>query len=251
MEDTASPSALCVHADYTKLSEKRREGWRYSLTDCSQHLKLQGPMVQRGSAQLVKLDCIGEHGDSMEHGIFWFRQKKNEKNPEGIVYLSMVNKELYRDQKQNSHFKADKSGSSYTLTIKSFQNEDQGTYYCMINKNSVLTFSPGHQLFYPEVTTPKPTTTKPPATSGTGSKSGDDCSCNSGKTGNTKAESWKIDCDIHIWAPLVGLCGFLLICLLTTAIMLCFRTRRRRCRCKHRPLEERNGQMNLMNKHKK
>ncbi|XP_072262715.1 T-cell surface glycoprotein CD8 alpha chain [Pyxicephalus adspersus] len=222
-----------------------------SLFPGSQHLKLTGPPVNRGTAQKVKIECSGEQGESMDHGIYWFRQKKNGKNPEAIVYLSIVKKALYRNLNQAHHFKPDKSGSSYTLTIESFQDDDQGTYYCMINKNTELTFSPGLQLFYPEVTTPKPTTTKPPpATTAKESRTGDVCDCSPGKT-NTKADSWNIDCNMYIWAPFVGLCSFLFICLLTTTIMLCCRTKRRRCRCKHRPLNEKNGQMNPMNKHKK
>lgn len=224
----------------------------------SQHLKLSGPQVSRGNAEKVRLDCSADSGDSMEHGVHWFRQRKNVKNPEAIVYLNVVRRSSYQiDQGESKRFIADKSGSSFTLTIDSFQDKDQGTYYCMVIKNSALTFSPGHKLLYPEAITTKPppatTTQSPPATSAKDSKSEDDCSCKSGKKDPTDKETeiWKIDCNMNIWAPLAGLCGFLLICLLVTTIMLCCRTRRRRCRCKHRPLDENNGQMNLMNKYKK
>ncbi|XP_040191389.1 T-cell surface glycoprotein CD8 alpha chain-like [Rana temporaria] len=220
----------------------------------SQHLRLSGPQVSRGNADKVRLDCSADPGDSMDHGVHWFRQRKNEKNPEAIVYLSVVKRSSYQiDQNESSRFIADKPGNSFTLTINSFKDKDQGMYYCMVIKNSALTFSPGHQLLFPEVTAPKSTaTTKPPPVT-SAKEPEDDCSCNSGKKDPTDKETeiWKIDCNMNIWAPLAGLCGFLLICLLVTTIMLCCRTRRRRCRCKHRPLEEKNGQMNLMNKYKK
>ncbi|KAM5191441.1 T-cell surface glycoprotein CD8 alpha chain [Mantella aurantiaca] len=218
----------------------------------SQHLKLQGSQLQRGKAQNVKLECSAEAGDFMDQGVYWFRQKKNEKIPQGIVFLNMVGRASNQNDPNASKFKPDKSGNTFTLTTNLFHDADQGTYYCMINKNSVLTFSPGLQLFYPEVTTHKPTSTKPfPVTPTQVLKSGDDCDCSSGKTGSSdkKDGSWKIDCDTYIWLPLAGLSGFLLLCLLVTAIMLCGRTRRRRCRCKHRPLDEKNGQMNPMNKY--
>ncbi|CAI9599009.1 unnamed protein product, partial [Staurois parvus] len=134
----------------------------------------------------------------MEQGVYWFRQRKNGKNPEAIVYLSLVNKSIFQlESTDQVRFKAEKSGSSFSLTIDTFQEKDQGTYYCMFIKNFVLTFSPGHQLFYPEVTTPKPTTTKPPpATTAKESKSEENCNCISGKKvpTETKTESWKIDC---------------------------------------------------------
>ncbi|XP_077334109.1 T-cell surface glycoprotein CD8 alpha chain isoform X2 [Lithobates pipiens] len=220
----------------------------------SQHLRLSGPQVLKVNGEKVRLECSADPGDSMDHGVHWFRQRKNEKNPEAIVYLSVVKKSSYQiAQTEISRFIADKPGNSFTLTIDSFQDKDQGTYYCMVIKNSALTFSTGHRLLYPEATA-KPTTTKPaPVTSAKESKPEDDCSCNSGKKDPTDKETeiWKIDCNMNIWAPLAGLCGFLFICLLVTTIMLCCRTRRRRCRCKHRPLDEKNGQMNLMNKYKK
>ncbi|XP_075050101.1 T-cell surface glycoprotein CD8 alpha chain-like [Mixophyes fleayi] len=217
------------------------------LISCSHQLKLRGPSVQTGFSGEVRLECNPDMGESMDFGVFWFRQKKDSKNPESIVFLSTTKKTTYSDPNHNRQFSPDKTGSAYTLTIKSFGQMDQGTYYCMINKNSVLYISPGFSLFYPEVTTTRATTTKAPTPEvSTKMRTKDACGCSLPKPVTPPPKEWEIfglTCDPYVWAPLIGLCSLLLFCLLVTSIMLCFRTRRRRCRCKHKPLDENNGKM--------
>ncbi|XP_063808103.1 T-cell surface glycoprotein CD8 alpha chain-like isoform X2 [Pseudophryne corroboree] len=174
------------------------------LFSCSHQLKLKGPEVTSVFSGPVRLECEPDRGDLMDFGVFWFRQRKDAKNPESIVFLSNTRKAIYSADQGRNGFLADKTGSTYTLTITSFGQTFQATYYCMINKNSVLYISPGLPLLYPEVTTRKPTTTKEPAPEISTKGKGDGCNCFSGKQG----------------------------------------TRRRRCRCKHRPLEENNGKLN-------
>ncbi|KAM4706579.1 T-cell surface glycoprotein CD8 alpha chain [Discoglossus pictus] len=89
------------------------------------------------------------------------------------------------------------------------------------------------------------TTTKAPAPKTERPNPRDPCDCNSGELGpsvnKTNTELWGISCDLYIWAPLAGLCVLLLISLLVTSILLCQRTRRRICRCKHALVDEKNG----------
>ncbi|XP_075704947.1 T-cell surface glycoprotein CD8 alpha chain [Rhinoderma darwinii] len=189
-------------------------------------LQLTSNPLERGRSVTMNLKCDAK--EAPDHGVFWFRHKKGGTSPESIVYLSPTKKPTYKDQIDNNRFKASVSGSVFTLDIAKFNENDQGTYYCLINKNSVLHISAGLQLIYPEVTTPKPRSTKaPPART---AEPRDSCNCDSAK----ETEPLSFSCDLYVWAPLAGICGFLLLCLLTTSIMLCCRTRRRRCRCKPR-----------------
>ncbi|XP_044150258.1 T-cell surface glycoprotein CD8 alpha chain [Bufo gargarizans] len=212
------------------------------LFPCTHQLKLTSNPLQRGSSGSMLLNCQGESRDATDVGVFWFRQKKGATYPESILFLSSINKPIYRDPSDSNRFKASMSGNLFTLVIERFDEKDQGTYYCLINKNAVLTFSPGLQLIYPEVTTQKPRTTK--ATART-TESGDSCNCITDK----QPELLGLPCDLYVWAPLAGICGVFLICLLITSIMLCCRTRRRRCRCKPKPMDEKNGKMNIPNRH--
>ncbi|KAM8939570.1 T-cell surface glycoprotein CD8 alpha chain [Pelodytes ibericus] len=182
--------------------------------------------LQIGSTGPVMLEC--ETPGLMDFGVFWFRQRKDTNSPESIMFLSSVSKSTYSGQFTSSNFESTKETSGYTLRIKSFGEKDQGIYYCIINKSSVLHISPGIHIYYPAVTTPKPKTTKAPVINTALPRPTEDpCICSSGKA------PLNISCDLLIWAPLAGLCGVLLIALLTTSLLLCKRTRRRHCRCKH------------------
>ncbi|XP_075122526.1 T-cell surface glycoprotein CD8 alpha chain [Leptodactylus fuscus] len=216
----------------------------FCLFLCTHQLKLTSDTLQRGSSSPVTLKCEAENHEATDVGIFWFRHKKGAVSPQSIVYYSSTRKATYKDQTESGRFKPSISASLFTLVIERFDQTDQGTYYCLINKNSVLHISPGLKLFYPEVTTPKTTTTKAPAR--TTGPAGDSCNCTPGKE---TTEALGLSCDLYVWAPLAGLCGFFLICFLITFVMLCCRTRRRRCRCKPRPMDEKNGKMNIPNRH--
>ncbi|XP_066429065.1 T-cell surface glycoprotein CD8 alpha chain [Eleutherodactylus coqui] len=214
---------------------------------CTHQLKLTSNPLQRGIRKTMTLSCQVESGEANDVGVFWFRHLKSATSPESIVYLSATKKPTYKDQKSgNDRFIPNASGSTFTLDIKEFDEKDQGTYYCLINKNSVLHISPGYQLIYTEVATPKPKSTKPPPAATT--DPGDPCNCGPEQKDQP---SLGLSCDIYVWAPLAGICGFFLICFLITFIMLCCRTRRRVCRCKPRPMDEKNGKMNknIPNRH--
>ncbi|CAH2299517.1 T-cell surface glyco CD8 alpha chain [Pelobates cultripes] len=211
----------------------------------SQQLKLtQTPgKLQSGRTGPVKLECQPIGTGFMDYGVFWFRQRKGASSPESILYQSnMANKVTQSNIPNKDSFKSTKGGTSYNLEINPFGEKDQGIYYCLVNSKLVLYISPGVSLYYPTVTTPKPTT-KARVTAKAPNKQDpppkDPCNC---ETNASKKDAFKEPfCELLIWAPLAGLCGLLLIALLTTSILLCKRTRRRHCRCKHVPLNEKNG----------
>ncbi|XP_063315894.1 T-cell surface glycoprotein CD8 alpha chain [Pelobates fuscus] len=215
----------------------------------SQQLKLtkNSGNLQSGSNGPVKLECQPIGSDLRDLGVFWFRQRKGASSPESILYQSnMANRLTHSNLPNKESFKSTKGGTSYSLEINPFGEKDQGIYYCLVNSKSVLYISPGVSIYYPTVTTPKPTT-KARVTAQAPNKQGptpkDPCNC---ETNASKKDASKEPfCELLIWAPLAGLCGLLLIALLITSILLCKRTRRRHCRCKHVPLNEKNGKGRL------
>ncbi|XP_053313458.1 T-cell surface glycoprotein CD8 alpha chain [Spea bombifrons] len=183
----------------------------------------------------VKLECQSNKHGFMDFGVFWFRQRKATKSPESILFLSPTSKSTYSDTSDYRHFKASKGTTTFSLEIDPFGEKDQGIYYCMINKNSILYISPGISLYYPAVTTPEPTTTTVSRTRDPELGDPKDCSPTASSSENGFLG---IPCDVFIWGPLMGLCCGLLLALTITAILLCKGTRRRHCRCKHVPLKE-------------
>ncbi|XP_075065091.1 T-cell surface glycoprotein CD8 alpha chain-like [Mixophyes fleayi] len=189
------------------------------LISCSHQLKLQGPSVQTGFSEKVRLKCNPDMGESMDLGVFWLHQKKDSKNLESIVFLSPTKKQKYSDPNLRIRFLPDRTGSAYSLTIKSCGQMDQGTYYCMINNNSVLYISRGFSLFCPQASATEPST---PPISTKSKGTGDECGCSPGKP-DLSAEQFEVSdlsCDPYIWTPMTGLCGLLLICLVVTFIIL-------------------------------
>ncbi|XP_073505245.1 T-cell surface glycoprotein CD8 alpha chain isoform X2 [Phyllobates terribilis] len=190
---------------------------------CTHQLKLTSETLPRVGSRPMKLQCQPEHSEDWNVGVFWFRHKKGDKSPVSIVYVSSTGRFTYKEQNDKNHFKPSVSGMQYNLEIEKFEAADQGTYYCLINKNSILHISPGLQLIYPEVTTPKPRLTKPPPPKTT--VEGDSCKCPTGSIEDKETKQLDLSCDLYVWLPLAGLCGFLLICLVITFIMLCCRDR--------------------------
>ncbi|KFQ35235.1 T-cell surface glycoprotein CD8 alpha chain, partial [Mesitornis unicolor] len=170
--------------------------------------------------QRLELECVNPKDDS---GVFWVRQDKG-----GILHFIVFTTSLSRNTfvgnaKESTRFEASRQGRFYQLVVKSFTSQDEGTYFCIMNSNQVLYFSPGLPAFFPVATTAAPTTLA--TTTQHNITEEDPCL----KTPETTEFSFS--CDIFIWAPLAGACVLLIIALAVT-IVLCQQTRRRRCRCK-------------------
>ncbi|KAG6925384.1 CD8a molecule [Chelydra serpentina] len=161
----------------------------------------------------LELECvISGHGLS-DSGVSWMRQNRDSA-PEFILFITSLGRVASTENgKPPARFKAKKE-SNYRLTVTSFQEQDQGNYYCIVNHNQRLHFSSGIPLYLPD---------KAP-------KKGMDLSC-----------------DFYIWVPLASACLLLLIALLAT-ITVCQKTRRRRCKCK-RPMNGSNGKPSMPNRY--
>uniref|UniRef100_A0A8C0U7Q8 T-cell surface glycoprotein CD8 alpha chain-like n=1 Tax=Cyanistes caeruleus TaxID=156563 RepID=A0A8C0U7Q8_CYACU len=133
---------------------------------------------------------------------------------------------LSGNQKWSSRFEASKHNTVYYLTVKSFTPRDQGKYFCVMNLNQMLYFSPATTVVAP--TTPEPTP-KHGITEDPNLNTLDPGNLNAGREGEGKGwtliqEDLNFFCHIFIWVPLAGACLLLFIALVIT-IVLC----QRRC----------------------
>uniref|UniRef100_A0A674I3A0 T-cell surface glycoprotein CD8 alpha chain n=1 Tax=Terrapene triunguis TaxID=2587831 RepID=A0A674I3A0_9SAUR len=176
----------------------------------------------------VELECVISGSGLSDSGVSWMRQHR-QSAPQFILFVTSLNRVAPTDNgKPPARFDAKKENKNYRLTVKSFQEQDQGNYYCIINHNQRLHFSSGISLHLPAPPTAVPTTkaTTPELSTTTGSK--EPCK-HSPNTAPKKGLD--LSCDFYIWVPLTSACLLLLIALLVT-ITVCQKTRRRRCKCK-------------------
>ncbi|XP_010077837.1 PREDICTED: T-cell surface glycoprotein CD8 alpha chain [Pterocles gutturalis] len=176
--------------------------------------------------QRLELECVSTKEDS---GVFWVRLDKA-----GILHFIVFISHLARvtfegNEKTSVRFDATKDNRFYRLVVKSFSLRDEGHYFCLMNMNQMLYFSPGQPAFFPVVTTTAATTSPAPTTEH-GITEKDPCPKTPAPE-TSKEKQLDVFCDIFIWVPLAGACLLLVIALAVT-IVLCKQTRRRRCRCK-------------------
>uniref|UniRef100_A0A674I7G5 T-cell surface glycoprotein CD8 alpha chain n=1 Tax=Terrapene triunguis TaxID=2587831 RepID=A0A674I7G5_9SAUR len=162
----------------------------------------------------VELECVISGSGLSDSGVSWMRQHR-QSAPQFILFVTSLNRVAPTDNgKPPARFDAKKENKNYRLTVKSFQEQDQGNYYCIINHNQRLHFSSGISLHLPGQHQPHPISA-PSATT----------------PELTKAPKKGLDlsCDFYIWVPLTSACLLLLIALLVT-ITVC--QSKRRCKCK-------------------
>ncbi|NWU61020.1 CD8A protein, partial [Pterocles burchelli] len=176
--------------------------------------------------QRLELECVSTKEDS---GVFWVHLDKA-----GIlhfiVFISSLRRTTFEgNQKTSTRFEATKDNRFYRLVVKSFSLRDEGHYFCLMNTNQMLYFSPAQPAFFPVVTTTAATT--PPAPTTEHNITEKDPCLKTPDPETSKEKQLNIFCDIFIWVPLTGACLLLVVALAIT-IVLCKQTRRRRCRCK-------------------
>ncbi|KFQ74928.1 T-cell surface glycoprotein CD8 alpha chain, partial [Phoenicopterus ruber ruber] len=196
------------------------QGQRYKMT-----ARFRSGITHPQLGQQLELECVSAKEDN---GVFWVRLDKS-----GIlhfiVFISSLSRTTFEGNKKTStHFEAKKDSNIYRLVVKSFTPEDEGSYFCLMNSNQMLYFSPGQPAFFPVTTTAAPITPAPVTQRGITKK--DPC-LKTPDAETSKEKELTFFCDFFIWVPLAGTCLLLVIALAVT-IVLCQRTRRRRCRCK-------------------
>ncbi|NXM68916.1 CD8A protein, partial [Serilophus lunatus] len=167
--------------------------------------------------QRLELECQ----TGRDSGAFWVHQDKS-----GIlhfiVFISSISQPTFHgNQRTSTRFETSKDNSSYRLVVKSLTPQDEGNYFCLMNNNTMLYFSPGLLVFLPVTTTVAPTTTglttaRPSTQHGNTKK---DLCLNSSDSGIRMQEELNSFCHSFIWVPFAGLC-LLLLQLLAVTITL-------------------------------
>ncbi|NXP16937.1 CD8A protein, partial [Scytalopus superciliaris] len=185
-----------------------------------QHYELQvrfrNSITQLREGQRLELECQTDKNS----GAFWVRQDKTG-NLHFIVFISQESQTTFKGNQGTSiHFTASKNNAFYLLVVKSFTQQDEGNYFCLVNDNQMLYFSHGLPAFLPVhpfsligTTTPGPTTQR-----GTTIKESNSTTLNP----ESCREKVNFFCNIVLWVPLAGACLLLLIALAIT-ILLCQR----------------------------
>ncbi|NXD55805.1 CD8A protein, partial [Corvus moneduloides] len=175
----------------------------------SLEMKVRSPkdITQLRVGQRLELECQTDKNS----GAFWIHQDKSG-TLHFIVFISSVSQTTFsRDQRTSPRFEASKHNSIYLLVVKSFTPQDEGNYFCMMNFNQMLFFSPGQPAFLPGQQHLHPTSLSPDKMPST--------SCPR-PFSQLMQEDLEYFCLIFLWVPLAGLC-LLLLQLLATTIVLC------------------------------
>ncbi|XP_050799413.1 T-cell surface glycoprotein CD8 alpha chain [Gopherus flavomarginatus] len=193
----------------------------------------------------VELECVFSGRDLSDSGVSWMLQHR-QSAPQFILFITSLGRVAPTENgKPPTRFEAKRESSIYRLTVKSFQEQDQGNYYCIVNHNQRLHFSSGIPLHLPAPPTTAPstkaTTTQPSTTT-----EPRDCK-QFLNTAKATEKGLDLSCHLYVWVPLASACLLLLIALLAT-ITMCQKTRRRRCKCK-RPMNGSNGKPSMPNRY--
>uniref|UniRef100_A0A8D2LQU9 Uncharacterized protein n=1 Tax=Varanus komodoensis TaxID=61221 RepID=A0A8D2LQU9_VARKO len=110
-------------------------------------------------------------------------------------------------------YKAERSGNYYQLTITSFEEENQGFYYCIVHRNQELYYSSGLEVYRQVQLTPTPTIPKQVSTRSKGLVTEKGMGSPSSETQSL------IKCELYIWVPLAS--GSLVLIILVIILSVC------------------------------
>ncbi|XP_032090546.1 T-cell surface glycoprotein CD8 alpha chain [Thamnophis elegans] len=205
-----------------------------SQTDRLEISMISNPLETFGTK--VEFKCDTDHVDA---GVFWVIQKWN-----GVLhFITHVTSRSKEVTGTLEGYKATKAGSYYQLTIANFQENHEGTYFCVRHRNQKLLFSTGIPVFLPVTTTPVPSTTTQKisiTTKGLIKEEAMKCPNSTVKV-TTNTKNTMFSCELYIWVPLAGVSLLLLITLIIIISLCCgSRRSRRKCKC-IRPTNGTNG----------
>uniref|UniRef100_A0A8C0FWP7 T-cell surface glycoprotein CD8 alpha chain n=1 Tax=Chelonoidis abingdonii TaxID=106734 RepID=A0A8C0FWP7_CHEAB len=156
----------------------------------------------------VELECVFSGHGLSDSGVSWMLQH-GQSAPQFILFITSLGRVAPTENgKPPVRFEAKKESNIYRLTVKSFQEQDQGNYYCIVNHNQRLHFSSGIALHLPGQHQPHPISA-PSAWAGAPAF-----------PLPPSPKGLDLYCHLYIWVPLASACVLLLIALLAT-ITIC------------------------------
>ncbi|XP_027758299.1 T-cell surface glycoprotein CD8 alpha chain-like [Empidonax traillii] len=186
-------------------------------------VRFRDSITQLRVGQRLELECQTDR----ENGAFWVRQDRSG-TLHFIVFISSLSRVTFEgNQRTSTRFEAGRHNRFYRLVVKSFTQQDEGIYFCLMNINQMLYISNGQPAFLPVSTTPGPSTQR--------GITGKDSYVQTLDPESSKEKELNFSCDGVIWVPSAGACLLLLTALAIT-ILQCRKTRRRRRRCE-RPVQ--------------
>ncbi|XP_050194412.1 T-cell surface glycoprotein CD8 alpha chain-like [Myiozetetes cayanensis] len=169
-------------------------------------VRFRDSITQLRVGQRLELECQTD-GD---RGAFWVRQDSSG-TLHFIVFISSVSRVTFKgSQRQSTRFEAGRDNRFYRLVVKSFTQQDEGIYFCLMNINQMLYFSNGQPAFLPVSTTPGPST-QPRI-------SGNDSYIQTPDPESSTEKELKFSCDGVIGVPSAGACLLLLTALAITIL---------------------------------
>ncbi|XP_059326062.1 T-cell surface glycoprotein CD8 alpha chain-like [Ammospiza nelsoni] len=161
--------------------------------------------------QRLELEC---HTDR-SHGASWIRQDSSG-TLHFIAFINSMSRLTFEEgQRTSTRFEASKDSTIYRLAVTSFTPRDQGSYFCVMNLNQMLHFSPGQRAFLPATTVLAPSTPGPTTQGGTT----EEPNLTTADPDSRMQEDLDSFCLFFLWLPSAGLCLLLLQLLATTIVL--------------------------------
>ncbi|NXM02691.1 CD8A protein, partial [Tyrannus savana] len=108
-------------------------------------VRFRDSITQLRVGQRLELECQTDR----DNGAFWVRLDKSG-TLHFIVFISLLSRVTFEgNQRTSRRFEAGRDKRFYWLAVKSFTQQDEGIYFCLMNINQILYFSNGQPAFLP------------------------------------------------------------------------------------------------------